>query len=88
MTEGLKKHDFIAILALCFLVLVGFALTFGHWGNLIVDCGREAWLPTIIFNKDTVMYRDIFNLYPPLSYLVNGTLYKIFGNNLNVLYVA
>lgn len=88
MTEGLKKHDFIAILALCLLVLVGFALTFGHWGNLIVDCGREAWLPTIIFNKDTVMYRDIFNLYPPLSYLVNGTLYKIFGNNLNVLYVA
>ena len=35
-----------------------------------------------------VLYKDLFNIYGPFSYLFNALLYKIFGNNLNTLYMA
>lgn len=88
MLKFLDKKDFINLLILNFFVIAGFVITYAHFGNLIVDCGREAFLPTVAFDKENVMYRDIFNLYPPLSYQLNGILYKIFGENLRVLYFA
>ena len=56
-------------------------------GNLFVDCGREAYIPMQIL-KGEVLYKDIFNIYAPLSYLFNAFLFKLFGENLQVLYFA
>lgn len=56
-------------------------------GCLFVDCGREAYIPMQIL-KGEVLYKDIFNIYAPLSYLFNAFLFKIFGENLQVLYFA
>lgn len=61
--------------------------TFAHHGHLLVDCGREAYYPTqILLGK--VLYKDIFNIYGPFSYMFNAVLFKIFGINLNVLYLS
>ncbi|MBR1753877.1 hypothetical protein IJ732_03490 [bacterium] len=88
MIKLLKNRDFINLAILIFFLIAGFIMTYAHFGNLITDNGREAFLPTVAFDKHYVMYRDIFNLYPPLSYQINGVLYKIFGENLRVLYFA
>lgn len=56
-------------------------------GCLFVDCGREAYIPMQIL-KGEVLYKDIFNIYAPLSYLLNAFLFKVFGENLQVLYLA
>lgn len=85
--QFLSKHrDFINLLILFLLVIINFAICYAHFGNVIIDSGREAFLPTVAFDKDNIMYRDIFNLYPPMSYQLNGILYKIFGENLRLLY--
>ena len=68
-------------------VLLAIILTYAHQGHILVDCGREVYYPTqILLGK--VLYKDIFNIYGPFSYMFNAALFKIFGINLNVLYLA
>lgn len=67
--------------------LIGITLTYAHHGNLLIDNGREAYYPTqILLGK--VLYKDIFNVYGPFSYMFNALLFKVFGINLNVLYIT
>lgn len=65
-------------------ILIG---TFAHHGNLIVDCGREAYY-SLQVAQGKVLYKDIFNIYGPFSYMYNAFLFKIFGINLNVLFLS
>lgn len=68
-------------------LLVSIMLTYGHHGHIVVDCGREVYYPAqILLGK--VLYKDIFNIYGPFAYMFNALLFKIFGINLNVLYLA
>jgi len=77
-----------AILAL--LIIIFYIMTvssIGHYGNPIIDVGREAYIPAEIL-KGKLLYRDIFILYGPFSFQLNALLYKIFGQNLSILYGA
>ncbi len=38
--------------------------------------------------KGQLLYKDIINIYSPLSYQINAFLYFVFGQNLNTLYFA
>lgn len=49
--------------------------------NLYIDFGREVSIPKAILDGK-VLYKDIFNLYGPVSYLFNGFLINLFGVNL------
>ncbi|HNW26765.1 MAG TPA: glycosyltransferase family 39 protein [Candidatus Gastranaerophilaceae bacterium] len=69
------------------LLGVGIFLTYAHHGHLIIDCGREVYYPTQIL-EGKLLYKDLFNIYGPFSYLFNAVLFKLFGINLNVLYLA
>lgn len=69
------------------LIIASLILTFAHHGSIIIDCGREAYYPTQIL-AGKVLYKDIFNIYGPFSYMFNALLFKIFSINLNVLYIA
>ena len=60
--------------------------TWGHCGDLLVDCGREAYIPYAV-SQGKVLYKDIFCIYGSFAYLVNAFFFKIFSPNLNVLYV-
>lgn len=74
-------------LFLLLIVYVIFALVLAPYcGKLLIDCGREAFIPQQML-QGKVLYRDIFNIFGPFSYQMTAVLYKIFGVNLNVLFV-
>ena len=59
----------------------------GHYSEILLDFGREVYYPEQILDGQ-VLYRDLFNIYGPFSYLWNALLYKIFGSSLTTLYVS
>lgn len=58
-----------------------------YMGNLIVDCGREAYFPLEML-KGKLLYRDILNIFGPFSYQINAVFYSIFGVKLEALRLA
>lgn len=81
------NEDFKYLISIWLLLIVAIIATYAHHGHLIIDCGREVYYPTqILLGK--VLYKDIFNIYGPFSYMFNAVLFKIFGIHLNVLYIA
>ncbi|HTM48832.1 MAG TPA: glycosyltransferase family 39 protein [Bryobacteraceae bacterium] len=64
-----------------------FTVTWAHWGNLTIDCGREMYVPSELARGKT-LYRDIWYLYTPLGPYLNSWLFRIFGTHLTVLYWA
>lgn len=79
---NLKYLILLYIILLCCLIS-----TYSHHGQLLIDCGREVYYPTQII-KGQILYKDLFNIYGPFSYMFNAFLFKCFGVNLNVLYFA
>lgn len=67
------------------LILLIFILGYGHFGDIMVDSFREAYIPTQIA-EGQVLYKNIFNIYAPLSYLLNTFFCNIFGMHLKVFY--
>lgn len=82
-----NRWEVISVVSLVFIFSVLMFLSWGHLGNIVVDCGREAYFPAEIL-KGKVLYKDIFNIFGPFSYLLNAFFYKIFGVNFNTLYTA
>ena len=81
--EEYQNYLYIVLLLLLF---IGCSVFIGHiYGNLFMDCGREAILPELML-KGKVLYKDIFGMYNPLSYQINTCLYYVFGRTLNTLY--
>lgn len=75
------------LIPLWLLTLTVIILTFSHHGELIIDCGREAYYPQEILNGK-ILYKDLFNIYGPFAYLFNAFLYKIIDIHLNTLNIA
>ena len=82
-----NKETLKYFIPLIFITLVVLGITYSHHNGLIIDCGREAYYPQEILNGK-VLYKDLFNIYGPFSYIFNAILFKIFVNNLNTLYIA
>lgn len=85
MKNALIKEK-IPLIIILGLYLISFIITWGHCGDLILDCGREAYIPYAIAHGKA-LYRDIFCIYGPFPYLFNTFFYKIFGANLAILYI-
>jgi hypothetical protein len=64
-----------------------FALTWAHWGDLTVDCGREMYVATELASGRT-LYSDVWYPYTPGSPYLNSILFRIFGVQLSTLYWA
>lgn len=80
-----REIFYFASLILVFEILM-YAF-WGHQGNILIDCGREAYIPEQVL-EGKILYKDIFILYGPLSYQINAFLYEIFRIHLNTLYWA
>ncbi len=61
--------------------------TWATWGNLTIDGGHEMYVPAVL-SEGKMLYRDIWWQYTPLSVYLNAYLFRLFGENLNVLYWA
>jgi len=75
-------NEFIIILVSVFLCACFF---FNH-SNLITDFGREVLISSEILNGQ-VLYKDILNIYGPLSYYINALALLVFGKHLNTFFI-
>lgn len=80
----IKNKPLIILWLLCITALIIFM---GHYSNILFDVGRETYYPQRIL-EGKVLYKDLFNIYGPFSYLWNAFLYKIFGINLRAFYIS
>lgn len=85
MKEILSENKYLIILWI--LCILGLTLFLGHYSGILIDFGREVYYPEQIL-QGKVLYKDLFNIYGPLSYQVNAVFYKIFGAKLSTLYGA
>ena len=79
-----RNSYLITLLLLCTVALLIFT---GHYADILLDVGREVYYPVRIL-KGKILYKDLFVIYGPSAYLMNAFLYKIFGVNLTILYIA
>ena len=86
MLNFLKKDTGnIFLLTIFFAILIPFFYL--HQGLLLIDTGREFYIPSQMLTG-SVLYKNIYNIYGPLSYQINALLFMIFGQSIKVLYIA
>jgi len=68
------------------IALILARLTWAHWGDIQVDCGRELYVPAEIL-RGNLLYRDIWYSYGPLEPYLAAALLGLFGQHLNVFYL-
>src|SRR5229473_4248814 len=68
------------------LALISAWLTWGHWGDIQIDCGRELYVPVQIL-RGKLLYRDLWYPYGPLEPYLAAALLWVFGQHLNVFYL-
>ena len=82
--EKIKKIDFCYVLIILFTLIVSLM-----YADKIMfpqsDVGRELYFPMEVLNGK-VLYKDIFNLFGPLSYLFTALIFKIFGASVSTFY--
>ena len=82
--EKIKKIDFCYVLIILFTLIVSLM-----YADKIMfpqsDVGRELYFPMEVLNGK-VLYKDIFNLFGPLSYLFTALIFKIFGVSVSTFY--
>ncbi len=61
--------------------------TWAAWPNLIIDCGREMYVPAAM-EHGKALYRDLWYPYGPLAPVVNAALFHLFGISLNTFYFS
>ncbi|HLK87640.1 MAG TPA: hypothetical protein VKT27_14135 [Candidatus Binataceae bacterium] len=62
-----------------------FCLTWAHWGDIQLDCGREVYVPYQLL-RGKLLYRDLWYPYGPLEPYISALLLGIFGERLSILY--
>lgn len=67
--------------------LILFVIFCGKTESFLIDAGREAYIPWRMLDG-SLLYKDIFNVYGPVSYQINAVLFAIFSPHLNTLYAA
>ena len=85
MKEILLKNKYLIILWI--ICILGLLLFVGHYAGILIDFGREVYYPEQILSGK-VLYKDIFNIYGPLSYQLNALWCGIFGTNLSTFYAV
>lgn len=82
--EVLKKNLYFALLVLVYIVFL--FLYWGKFGDPVIDCGREAYIPYAMGYLDKILFKDIICIYGPVPYYLNAIVLKIFGANFNVVW--
>ncbi len=77
-----KFFTFATVLFFIFLFLY-----WGRFGDPVIDCGREAYIPYAMADLGKVLFKDIICIYGPVPYYLNAFFVKLFGANLNTMYI-
>lgn len=87
LAKRVKLAEALGLAALMGLSVFFIATTWRKWPDPLVDFGRELYLPWRLANG-AVLYRDVFDIYGPLSHYFNALLFQCFGPGLMVLVTA
>ncbi len=79
----LKKNGYFSILSLIFFGAL--VLLWGRFGDPVVDCGREAYIPFAMADLGKVLFKDIVCIYGPVPYYINALVVKLFGASFGVM---
>lgn len=91
MRPGLKNLLMAAPVAIAGVLML--VLSWRRWADLIVDYGREVYVPWQL-SQGSLLYRDVSSFYGPLSSYWNALLFRVFGESLssiqffNILLIA
>jgi len=80
-----KKDKYFIFLSLSFFIFL--ALYWGKFGDPVIDCGREAYIPFAMADLGKVLFKDIICIYGPVPYYLNAFIVKLFGANFNTCYL-
>ncbi|MFH1847084.1 MAG: hypothetical protein ABH869_05970, partial [Candidatus Omnitrophota bacterium] len=82
---NLKFSFLIIIIVGCFAYLLDF--TWLKWGDLIIDTGRELYVP-LMLSEGKLLYKDIVYVYGPFVPYLHALLFKLFAPHLNWLILS
>jgi hypothetical protein len=72
----------LGIIEIAFIYLL--SVSWHRWGDLIIDTGREFWIPLQIL-KGKLLYKDLFYEHGPLAPYLLAFLYKVGGVHINAV---
>lgn len=82
--EVLKNNRFLIFLTLIYIVFL--IIFWGRFGDPVIDCGREAYIPYAMGFLDKILFKDIICIYGPVPYYLNAILLRFFGTSLNAVW--
>ena len=83
----MRRKRSLPTAGLILLWVVLLVATWGRWGSVTDDCGRELSVARDLALGKT-LYSDVWYLYQPAGPYVNALLFRVFGIHLSVLYLA
>ena len=81
------KGEFLGLTALVCFVVALLASSWRKWPDPLIDYGREIYIPWRLASGGK-LFKDVDDLYGPLSRYFDAGLFKIFGSGIMVLAVA
>jgi len=75
------------VMGLIGLFVFFLAISWRKWPDPLIDFGRELYLPWRL-SQGAVLYRDVDDMYGPLSQYFNSALFTCFGPGLMILAMA
>lgn len=82
------RARWVAIAAIAAAFLHNAILSWGKWGDLIIDCGMDLEDARMLLEPGHTLYVNPLYPYGPLIPHFNALLFKLFGVHLNVFIVA
>jgi len=79
--------EICGLIGLVGLVVFFLAISWRKWPDPLIDFGRELYVPWRL-SQGAVLYRDVDDVYGPLSQYFNSTLFTCFGPRIMVLVTA
>jgi hypothetical protein len=90
MNSKKKKLDLYQLIPPAILVFLFFGMlawSWRKWPDVLIDFGRELYIPSQI-NQGQVLYKDLAHLFGPFSSYFNAFLFKVFGTSFLTLIIS
>ena len=82
-----KKIEPLGVPLLILFVITLLSISWRKWSDPHIDYGRELYIPWLM-SEGGKLFKDVDDLYGPLSRFVDAGLFKIFGPGIMVLALA
>ncbi len=90
-SQGTLKINFKEYLIASVIILGGLFyllnISWLKWGDLIIDSGREMYLPLMLL-EGKMLYKDISFLYGPLTPYLHAFIFKVLSPSINSLVIS